>query len=475
MNNKQIDLKYRKSILITLIIFASIIFVSFILIEKYILEFEFKKQILNSTSVNIYKKEMQLKKLINNSKNTLNYIAESKIFKESIDKKDYQSLESFFLTISQSNNYFMQLRFLDANGKEQIRINRNNDSLISTITPRGKLQDKSKRDYFIDSKKSKNIYISDLNLNIEHNKIEYPLKSTLRVIYPIIKDNTFIGELIVNLEINLLVDSILFDTMIANSEGKVILPFDNKARSFPKDLKSYLPTAFDEILKNKKYIYKNYITYRFEINKNKNVIVILKLKNEYFKKFQYDQFKIRLLIFSTLLIFIIIVIAIVYNKFNEILYLHHKSKLEDKVNFSNKEFETANKFLSKNIDPQLILSQASTSMLLTDENAKVLYINHAFTELFGYEEDEVLGRDPGFLRNEDLEQKGIDKLKIAIKNKESTTVILRNYTKDNHLKYVELSISPIFDEKSGKIIYFLGIHKDVTKEQKILKQLKRIF
>lgn len=96
MDNKQIDLKFRKSILLTLILFAFIIFVSFIIIEKYILENEFKKQILNSTSTNIEKKEIHLNKLINNAKNTLIYISKSKDFNRVIDNKNYKKLENFF-------------------------------------------------------------------------------------------------------------------------------------------------------------------------------------------------------------------------------------------------------------------------------------------------------------------------------------------------------------------------------------------
>jgi PAS domain S-box-containing protein len=171
----------------------------------------------------------------------------------------------------------------------------------------------------------------------------------------------------------------------------------------------------------------------------------------------------------------ILVILLVFRKINQIFHFYYKSKLEEKIEFSNKEFKSANTFLSKNIDPELILSQSSTSMILTDKDIKILYVNKAFTNLYGYTQDEVLGKNPGFLRNEDVEQKGIDKLREALSNNSSTTVILRNYTKNNLLKYIELSISPIFEENSDKIIYYLGIHKDVTREQKILKDLKRIF
>ncbi|WP_419764299.1 MAG: PAS domain S-box protein [Arcobacter sp.] len=474
-NNDEIDFKYRKSILKTLIISTLLIFVAFIVIEKYFLENEFKKQILNNFGKNIIKKENELNKLIYDTENTLKYISNLKVFKEALANNSLQELKTLFLTISQTNVYFMQLRFVDNHGKEQLRVDRNKLSINPTSITKSNLQDKSNRDYFQESKKMKDIYISNLDLNIENKQVEYPFRPTLRIILPILQNDKFVGELIVNLEVNLFFDSTLFNVMICDSNGKVILPFDKGNKIFSNRINTYFPDNFRKILSKKEHIGKNYISNRFDTTIKNNVIIVSKLKEEYFKRFQNDQLKLRVFIFASLMIFIAIVIFVVFKKINEIFYVHYKSKLEDKVKYSNQEYKSASSFLSKNIDPELILSQASTSMILTDDKVNILYVNNSFTELFEYTQEEVLGKNPGFLRNEDLEQKGITILKNALSNNESVTVILRNYTKSNKLKYVELSISPIYDEKNGTIIYYLGIQKDVTKEQKILRELRRIF
>ncbi|WP_298754211.1 PAS domain S-box protein [uncultured Arcobacter sp.] len=474
-NNGEIDFKYRKSILKTLIISTLLIFAAFVIIEKYFLENEFKKQILNSFGVSIIKKENELNKLIFDTENTLKYISNLKIFKEAVANNNLQELKTLFLTISQTNIYFMQLRFVDNQGKEQLRVDRSSLSVNPTNVTKNNLQDKSNRDYFIESKKMSDIYISNLDLNIENGHIEFPFRPTLRIILPVLQNDKFVGELIVNLEVNLFFDSTLFNVMICDSNGKVILPFDKEDKTYNSRLNSYFPDSFRDILIKKEHIGENYISNKFDTTIKNNVIIVSKLKEEYFKKFQNDQFKLRVFIFTSLMIFIAVVIFFVFKKINEIFYFHYKSKLEDKVKYSNHEYKLANSFLSKNIDPKLILSQASTSMILTDDKVNILYVNNSFTELFEYTQEEVLGKNPGFLRNEDLEQKGITILKNAIENDKSTTVVLRNYTKSNKLKYIELSISPIFDEKNDTIIYYLGIQKDVTKEQKILRELRRIF
>jgi len=476
MEQNSLDSEFRKSILFTLIITTLTMFLFFVFIEKYFLENEFKEQVLNSSTLNIEKKEKQLNKLIENAKKLLIYIKDSKDFNDAVENKNFDKLENIFLTVSQTNSYFMQLRFIDKDGIERIRTDRNKDLNSVFIVKKENLQDKSTRDYFIKSKDKKEIFVSNLDLNVENGKIEFPFRPTIRIISPILKDDEFIGELIVNLEVNFLFDSMLFNTLITDTQGEVLLPFDKKQKNFDKNIKNYLPiSVYENSRRLKKYIYENYISYKFDTEIKNDLILVLKLKDDFYKKFQDDQIEVRILIFGVFILFMIIVIFFVFRKINQVFHFYYKSKLEEKIKFSNKEFNSANTFLSKNIDPELILSQSSTSMILTDKNIKILYVNKAFTNLYGYTKDEVLGKDPGFLRNEDIEQKGIAKLREALSLKCSATVILRNYTKDNILRYIELSISPIFEENSDKIIYYLGIHKDVTKEQKILKDLKRIF
>lgn len=475
MEEKNLESNFKKSILLTLITFTLIIFVSFIIIEKFFLDNEFKKEILNSFSTTIVKEDNNLIKLIDDTKNSLVDISHLKSFKEAIKNRDFNELETIFFTISQANPYFMQLRYVDKNGKELIRVDRVENSDTPLVIKFDKLQDKSSRDYFIESKNKKDFYISNLDLNIENGQIEFPFNPTLRVILPILNNNSFDGELIVNIKINLLFESPLFDLMICDSNGKVILPFDKTNKEFDSNLNYYFPKDYSNIVVNKKNIYKNYFSYRLDANIKNSAILVLKLKDEYISKFQKDQMEFRILVFGIFFLMLVAILYVVFKKMNRLFYFHYKSKMEDKIEFSNKEFDSANNLLSKSIDLELILSQSSTSMILTNNKIEILFVNKAFLDLFGYSEDEVLGKDPGFLRNEDIEQNGINKLRESLKDSKSITVVLRNYTKGNELKYIELSISPIFKENSDKIIYYLGIQKDVTKEQNILKELKRIF
>ena len=92
-----------------------------------------------------------------------------------------------------------QIRYIDEQGMEKIRINFNNGRPVSV--KKEKLQNKKNRYYFKDSiKLNKNeIFMSPMDLNIENGKIELPLKPMIRIGAPIFdKKGEKKGIIIVN-------------------------------------------------------------------------------------------------------------------------------------------------------------------------------------------------------------------------------------------------------------------------------------
>ena len=112
-----------------------------------------------------------------------------------------------------------------------------------------------------------------------------------------------------------------------------------------------------------------------------------------------------------------------------------------------------------------ILDQAKNGITITDPNQDdnpVIYVNKTFTDIFGYSYDEIVGRNCRFLQNDDRDQSGSKKIRVALDKQKSVTAVIRNYTKDGVLVYNELAVSPIFDKDTGKLKYFLGVQRDVT-------------
>lgn len=106
-----------------------------------------------------------------------------------------------FLEIAEDISELTQIRILDTNGKELIRINRNGEK--PEIVAYESLQDKSERYYFEDALtlNPHQIYISDFDLNIENNQVEVPYKPTIRFAIKLFdENNSLFGLLIINVD-----------------------------------------------------------------------------------------------------------------------------------------------------------------------------------------------------------------------------------------------------------------------------------
>lgn len=126
-----------------------------------------------------------------------------------------------------SKHLYDQLRYLNNQGDELIRINKlDYDALI---VPTESLQNKSDRYYFINSMSLKKaaVYVSPLDLNVENQQIELPYKPVIRFTTPIMDDTEETkGIIILNYLAKDLLDSFkqigfsnTRDMMLINSDG----------------------------------------------------------------------------------------------------------------------------------------------------------------------------------------------------------------------------------------------------------------
>jgi len=110
-------------------------------------------------------------------------------------------LENDFLSFSRNRKTYDQIRYLDIEGKEIVRINYNNGHPI--IVPNEQLQIKDNRYYVANTLalKKNDIYWSPFDLNMENNTIEKPYKPTIRIGTPVYNtDGQRTGVLILNFD-----------------------------------------------------------------------------------------------------------------------------------------------------------------------------------------------------------------------------------------------------------------------------------
>ena len=103
----------------------------------------------------------------------------------------------------------------------------------------------------------------------------------------------------------------------------------------------------------------------------------------------------------------------------------------------------------------------------------ITYVNPGFTQITGYSEREVLGRNCRFLQGPDTAPDKIESIREAIRQQQELSLELLNYRKDGTPFWNLLRISPIFNE-SHALIAYVGVQQDVT-EQKRLDRMKDEF
>lgn len=90
-----------------------------------------------------------------------------------------------FLVFSASQGVYDQIRWIDETGLERMRVDYNGGNPV--LIPAEKLQDKSKRYYFIETMalSAGRIFVSPLDLNVENDVIERPFKPMIRIGMPL--------------------------------------------------------------------------------------------------------------------------------------------------------------------------------------------------------------------------------------------------------------------------------------------------
>lgn len=149
------------------------------------------------------------------------------------------ALAAEFINFSLAHGYYDQIRVLDATGMEIVRINYNGGNPVAV--PDDTLQMKKHRYYFIQAMQlaQGEIYVSPMDLNIEHHLVEVPFKPMIRLATPILgKDGAVAAIVIINYTAQRLLDNFYSvakgkssQLMLLNRDG-YWLKSDNKAQEW---------------------------------------------------------------------------------------------------------------------------------------------------------------------------------------------------------------------------------------------------
>ena len=116
------------------------------------------------------------------------------------------------------------------------------------------------------------------------------------------------------------------------------------------------------------------------------------------------------------------------------------------------------------------LEEAANSVVLTDREAKILWVNPAFTRMTGYTTQEVLGQTPRILRSGLQGPRYYQELWNTITAGEVWRGQLINRRKNGSEYYEDMTIAPI-RSSSGEITHYVAIKEDVTERHQAQQAL----
>jgi hypothetical protein len=116
------------------------------------------------------------------------------------------------------------------------------------------------------------------------------------------------------------------------------------------------------------------------------------------------------------------------------------------------------------------VEQSPNSIMITNIFGDLEYVNPRFTELTGYTFEEVIGKNPRFLKSGETNDIEYRKLWNTLTNNDTWRGEFHNKKKNGELYWESVSISPIVDSQ-GRITHFLAIKEDITDKKNIEKEL----
>ena len=119
----------------------------------------------------------------------------------------------------------------------------------------------------------------------------------------------------------------------------------------------------------------------------------------------------------------------------------------------------------------MAVEQSPVSVVITDPQGAISYVNEKFTEVTGYRAEEVLGRSPAIVKSGLTPPSVYQDLWSTITQGQEWRGEFRNRKKNGDLFWEAATIRPIMNAR-GVIAHYLAVKEDITERRRAVEELR---
>lgn len=117
------------------------------------------------------------------------------------------------------------------------------------------------------------------------------------------------------------------------------------------------------------------------------------------------------------------------------------------------------------------LDELPDSFTITDPSISghpIVYVSRGFLKVFGYSKNEVLGKNGRVFQGPKTNRRSVMAIREAIREERGIQISLLNYRKDGTPFWMLFNMCPVYSEKDGRLVHFLGIQVPILRRRNSL-------
>ena len=118
------------------------------------------------------------------------------------------------------------------------------------------------------------------------------------------------------------------------------------------------------------------------------------------------------------------------------------------------------------------VEQSPATIVMTDTDARIQYVNRKFQDMTGWTLPEIIGRTPAFLQSGDAAPGLYSELRKTLSRGETWHGVFRNRCRDGSSYWAETTILPLVNP-AGEITNYIGFGEDITEKRQVREQIVR--